>query len=91
MKLIKKICKKASELINSETFREIYVKATIETCIKRDVKGIYKKALRGEIREFTGISSPYEPPLHPEIIIDTDEEIEKCVEKIYQQVIKEIF
>ena len=77
--------------IIGHSFREIYVKATIETCIKRDVKGIYKKALRREIREFTGISSPYEPPLHPEIIIDTDEEIEKCVEKIYQQVIKEIF
>ncbi|MBI4872461.1 MAG: adenylyl-sulfate kinase [Candidatus Riflebacteria bacterium] len=53
-------------------FVECYVKAPLEVCIKRDVKGMYAKALRGEIKEFTGVSDPYEPPLNPEITIETD-------------------
>ncbi len=55
-------------------FVEVYVKASLETCIKRDVKGLYKKALAGEIKEFTGVSDPYEPPDHPEVICDTEHE-----------------
>jgi adenylylsulfate kinase len=53
-------------------FVEIYVKASIETCIRRDVKGLYKKALAGEIQNFTGVDDPYEPPLDPELTIDTE-------------------
>ena len=53
-------------------FVEVYVKCSLETCIKRDVKGLYKKALAGEIKNYTGISDPYEEPLNPEILIDTD-------------------
>ena len=52
-------------------FIEAYVKCPVEECIKRDPKGLYKKALRGEIKHFTGVSDPYEPPEHPDIVLDT--------------------
>ncbi|MFQ5866017.1 MAG: adenylyl-sulfate kinase [bacterium] len=52
-------------------FVEVYVYCPLEECIKRDVKGLYKKALAGEIKEFTGISDPYEEPLNPEVVIET--------------------
>lgn len=55
-------------------FVEVYVKASLETCIRRDVKGLYKKALAGEIKTFTGVSDPYEPPQNPEVICDTENE-----------------
>lgn len=53
-------------------FLEVYVRCTPEECIRRDVKGLYRKALAGEIQSFTGISDPYEPPLDPEVVVDTD-------------------
>jgi len=53
-------------------FIEIYVKASVEVCAERDVKGLYKKAFAGEIKEFTGVSDPYEPPKAPEITLDTE-------------------
>jgi adenylylsulfate kinase len=56
---------------NCNNFIEIYLSASIDICIKRDPKGLYKKALTGEIKDFTGISAPYHPPLSPEINIDT--------------------
>src|SRR4051812_33883057 len=52
-------------------FIEVYVEATVEECAKRDVKGLYARAMRGEIPNFTGVSDPYEPPLHPEIAVRT--------------------
>lgn len=55
-------------------FIEVYVRCPVDVCIKRDVKGMYEKAIRGEIKEFTGISDPYEEPLNAEIILDTDKE-----------------
>ena len=55
-------------------FIEVYVKCPVEVCMKRDIKGMYQKALKGEIKEFTGISDPYEEPLNPEIILETDKE-----------------
>ena len=55
-------------------FVEVYVKASVETCIRRDVKGLYKKALAGELKGFTGVDDPYEPPLQPELIIETEKE-----------------
>ena len=55
-------------------FIEIFVKCPVEVCIKRDVKGLYKKAITGEIKNFTGISHPYEDPLNPEIVVETDKE-----------------
>ena len=57
-----------------ETFVEVYVDCPLEVCIKRDVKGMYKKAIAGEIRNFTGISDPYEEPLNPEVVVKTDKE-----------------
>jgi adenylylsulfate kinase len=55
-------------------FLEVYVKCPVEECMKRDVKGMYKKAIAGEIKEFTGISDPYEEPLAPELLLETDRE-----------------
>ena len=52
-------------------FIEVYVSTSLEICEARDVKGLYQKARRGEIKQFTGIDDPYEPPKHPEITIDT--------------------
>lgn len=55
-------------------FVEVYVKCPVETCIARDVKGLYRRALAGEISNFTGISDPYEEPLDPEVVVETDRE-----------------
>ena len=54
------------------SFHEVYIKASIDTCEKRDAKGLYSKARKGEIKDFTGISAPYEAPAMPDLIIDTD-------------------
>ena len=54
------------------TFVEVYVKASVDECAKRDVKGLYEKAFKGEIKEFTGVSDPYEEPSDPEIVLDTE-------------------
>ncbi|AMQ06303.1 adenylyl-sulfate kinase [Sporosarcina sp. FSL K6-1540] len=61
------------EIVKSDEFIEIYVKASLETCEERDPKGLYKKARLGEIKGFTGIDAPYEEPVNPEIIIDTNQ------------------
>ena len=55
-------------------FVEVYVRCPLETLVARDVKGLYKKALAGEIKEFTGVSDPYEEPLNPEIVVDSSRE-----------------
>jgi adenylyl-sulfate kinase len=55
-------------------FVEVYVKASLDTLIARDVKGLYKKALAGEIKQFTGVSDPYEAPRQPELLIESDHE-----------------
>ena len=56
-------------------FVEVYVKCSLEECIRRDVKGLYKKALRGEIKHMTGIDDPYEPPEKPEVTVDTEHDL----------------
>src|SRR5918992_5918648 len=53
---------------------EAYVKASVEECERRDVKGLYKKARAGEIKEFTGVSDPYEPPENPELVLETEQQ-----------------
>ncbi|MGC4375438.1 adenylyl-sulfate kinase [Fictibacillus sp. Mic-4] len=64
-------------------FIEIYTECSLKECERRDPKNLYKKARNGEISHFTGISSPYEPPEHPEIIVNTEEmTIGQCVNKI---------
>ncbi|MEW8625374.1 MAG: adenylyl-sulfate kinase [Candidatus Thiodiazotropha sp.] len=74
---------KARELFAEDDFIEVYIKASIETCESRDVKGLYKKAREGIIKNFTGISSPYEEPENPEIIVDTENrEVDECVDSL---------
>src|SRR5438034_5795963 len=64
-------------------FVEVYVECPIAVLAERDVKGLYKRALAGEIPNFTGVSDPYEPPLHPEVVVETDREtVEESVNKI---------
>ena len=71
-------------LISNSDFIEIYCKASLEICESRDVKGLYKRARAGEIKNYTGIDSPYEAPENPELIIDTDKEtLDESVSKIY--------
>ena len=75
----------ARDLLPENKFVEIFVKCDIDTCAKRDPKGLYKKAMNGEIKEFTGISSPYEAPEKPEISLDnSDGKLEENVNKILE-------
>jgi len=70
-------------LVNDDEFIEIYCNTNLQTCEQRDVKGLYAKARRGEIADFTGISSPYEPPQNPEIIVNTGgDSIDECVQAV---------
>ena len=72
------------KLMPKGDFIEIYCKASLEVCEGRDVKGLYKRARAGEIKNYTGIDSPYEIPKNPELIIDTDKEsLEESVSKIF--------
>jgi adenylylsulfate kinase len=64
-------------------FLEVFVKASLDTLVSRDVKGLYQKALAGEIKQFTGVSDPYEEPLRPELVVETDREtVEESAAKI---------
>ena len=67
-------------------FVEVYIKCDLDVCEQRDPKGLYKKARAGEIPEFTGISAPYEEPLHPELIIDTaaDDDVHRNANRVIQ-------
>lgn len=66
-----------------EYFNTVYIKADVETCEKRDVKGLYKKARAGKIIEFTGVSAPYEVPDNPELVVDTrNKDVESCVREL---------
>jgi bifunctional enzyme CysN/CysC len=72
-------------LLPDGRFHEVYVNCDIETCKERDPKGLYEKAESGEIKNFTGISAPYEPPADPELVIDTDAlSVEACVEAVIE-------
>lgn len=78
-----------NNIFKNKGFIEVYLKADIETCKKRDPKNLYKKALDGKIKDFTGIDSPYDIPNNPEIIIDTKKySPEKCVSKILDFITK---
>jgi adenylylsulfate kinase len=64
-------------------FVEVFVSAALDTVIARDVKGLYRRALAGELESFTGVSDPYEPPSHPEVVVHTDREpVEQSVATI---------
>jgi len=71
------------QLLLQADFIEIYCKASLETCESRDVKGLYKRARTGEIKNYTGIDSPYEAPDNPELVIDTERDsLEESVIKV---------
>ncbi len=73
----------ASSIIGKENFLEIYVNTPIEECERRDVKGLYAKARRGEIKDFTGVSAPFEAPEHPALSLDTSVlSLEESVNKL---------
>ncbi len=83
----------ARDIIGEADFKEIYVSTPIEECERRDVKGLYAKARRGEVKDFTGISSVFEAPLHPALSINTgaltlQESVEKVVDLIMQCVVR---
>jgi adenylylsulfate kinase len=74
---------KARNIMPHGDFIEIYCKATLENCEKRDTKGLYKKARSGEIKNYTGIDSPYEEPTNPELVVNTDQlSIEESIQLI---------
>ena len=74
----------AHELMG-DRFIEVYVKASVDTCAERDVKGLYEKAFAGEIKEFTGVSDPYEVPENPALVCDTENETpEESAQKLLE-------
>ena len=79
------IREKAKSIIGATDFMEVFINTPLEVCESRDVKGLYKKARKGEIKNFTGIDAPYEAPLNPDLEIKTaNQTIETSVEEIYQ-------
>ena len=78
----------AKEIIGKENFIEVYINASVETCEGRDVKGLYQKARKGEIKDFTGISAPFEAPKNPEIEINTAQlSIDESVQKVLNYIL----
>lgn len=74
---------KVRSLVGNREFVEVYCDAAIDVCEKRDVKGLYQKARNGQIKEFTGISSPYEPPVSAELVIHTGKDsLQSCVNQL---------
>ena len=83
--------KMAKNIIGADDFIEIYINASIDTCEKRDVKGLYKKARNGEIKNFTGIDSQYEKPNNPSLEINTSQlSIEESIEIILKNVLPQL-
>jgi len=78
----------AKNIIGEENFIEVFINASVETCENRDIKGLYKKARKGEIKDFTGISAPFEAPKNPEIEINTSElSIDESVQKVLDYIL----
>ncbi len=81
----------AREIVGSEDFMEVYVSTPIEECERRDVKGLYARARRGEVKNFTGISAPFEEPEHADISIDTSKlTLEESVNRLTEEIIKRV-
>ena len=76
----------ARNIISETDFIEVYIDSSISACEKRDVKGLYKKARAGEIINFTGISSPFEAPVKPDIVVKTDEQtLDESIDYLFEQ------
>jgi adenylylsulfate kinase len=81
----------ARAIIGKDLFIEVFIDTPKEICAMRDPKGMYVKAFRGEIKEFTGISSPWEPPLEPSLTIHTlNRSVDECIEELLAFVLKKI-
>jgi len=86
-----KIRNSAKRIITDVDFMEVYVNTSFEECAKRDVKGLYKKALAGEIKNFTGLDAPFESPSHPNLVIDTtNQSIDESVEMLFNSILERI-
>ena len=78
----------ARGIIGEEDFREVYVSTSIEECERRDVKGLYARARRGEVKDFTGISAPFEVPMHPTLVIDAGNlSLQECVSRVTDMIL----
>ena len=73
-------------IVGVDTFVEVFVNTSLEVCEERDVKGLYKKARKGEIKNMTGISAPYEHPTNPDVIVTEKNTVEEAVEMIYKKI-----
>jgi adenylylsulfate kinase len=77
----------ARSVFKPNQFKEIYISTSLKECEHRDTKGLYEKVRRGEVKDFTGIDSPYEPPENPDVIIDTENKsVSECVQLILEKV-----
>lgn len=78
-------------IVGKDNFFEVFVNTPIAECERRDIKGLYAKARNGEIKDFTGVSSPYEPPTNPNIIIDTSKlSVSELTETVYNSLIQQL-
>jgi adenylyl-sulfate kinase len=78
-------------IVGEDNYIEVFVDAPLEVCEQRDVKGLYKKARAGEVKNFTGISSPYEKPTKPDVVIATDKmSVEQSIETLMKQIVPKI-
>ena len=78
----------ARGIIGEKDFREVYVSTSIEECERRDVKGLYARARRGEVKDFTGISAPFEVPMHPTLVIDAGNfSLQECVSRVTDMIL----
>ncbi len=88
---LKKDRDKVKEIIGEENFIEIFVHTSLKECEKRDIKGLYKKARSGEIKNFTGISAPYENPTNPDVLVETEKDsLESSVEKLLKKILPKL-
>lgn len=79
----------AADIIGAEDFKEVYISTPLEVCEQRDVKGLYARARKGDIQNFTGISAPFEVPVHPDLSLDTSViPLEECVNKVLELILK---
>lgn len=85
------IRQQAKSIIGEADFIEVYINAPFEVCAERDVKGLYKKALAGEIKNFTGLDAPFEAPTQPDIEVKTDQmTVEESIDLIFEKLIERI-